>query len=366
MKVGIVGLPNVGKSTLFNALTKNYSADAANFPFCTIEPNIGIVEVKDKRVDVLSEISQTETKIYAAIQFVDIAGLVKWASQGEGLGNKFLANIRETDAIVQVVRHFEDDDVVHVEWSPNPLRDVEIINDELMIADLQMVENILGWLHKKVKSWDADAKRLATVLEKIQTFLNQWKLAYEIKAELEEKDIQLLKPYNFLTYKPFVYAINVSEENLKNAEALKKEFEEKLQRPVAIVSAKFESEIMEMDADDKEMFLEDLKDGKDVELPTLDDLIKLAFDTVGLMYYFTTGKKETRAWTIPIASTAPQAAWAIHTDFERWFIKAETVSYDKFVEVGGWSGARDKGVLRLEGKTYIVQDGDVILFRFNT
>lgn len=366
MKVGIVGLPNVGKSTLFNALTKNYSADAANFPFCTIEPNIGIVEVKDKRVDVLSEISQTETKIYAAIQFVDIAGLVKWASQGEGLGNKFLANIRETDAIVQVVRHFEDDDVVHVEWSPNPLRDVEIINDELMIADLQMVENILGWLHKKVKSWDADAKRLATVLEKIQTFLNQWKLAYEIKAELEEKDMQLLKPYNFLTYKPFVYAINVSEENLKNAEALKKEFEEKLQRPVAIVSAKFESEIMEMDADDKEMFLEDLKDGKDVELPTLDDLIKLAFDTVGLMYYFTTGKKETRAWTIPIASTAPQAAWAIHTDFERWFIKAETVSYDKFVEVGGWSWARDKGVLRLEWKTYIVQDGDVILFRFNT
>lgn len=366
MKIGIVWLPNVWKSTLFNALTNNYSADAANFPFCTIEPNIGIVEVKDKRVDELAQISETENKIYAAIQFVDIAWLVKWASQWEGLGNKFLANIRETDAIVQVVRHFQDDDVVHVEWWPDPIRDVEIINDELMIADLQMIENILWWLHKKIKSWDADAKRLASALEKIQICLNEWNLAYQIKDDLEPKDLEVLKPYNFLTFKPFVYAINVNEENLKNTDAIKAEFEEKLKRPVAVVSAKFESEIMEMDAEDKDMFLEDLKGGQDIELPTLDDLIKLAFDTVGLMYYFTTGKKETRAWTIPLNSTAPQAAGAIHTDFERGFIKAETVSYDKFIEAGGWSWARDKGVLRLEWKTYIVQDGDVILFRFNT
>lgn len=366
MKVGIVWLPNVGKSTLFNALTKNYSADAANFPFCTIEPNIGIVEVKDERVDKLSEISETETKIYAAITFVDIAGLVKGASKGEGLGNQFLANIREVDAIVQVVRHFQDDDVVHVEGSPDPMRDIDIINTELIIADLQMIENMLAGMQRKIKSWDIDMKQLSDVLTQMQTYLNEGKLAYEIKDQLSEKGIELLKPYNFLTFKPFVYAINVTETDLKNEDTLKAEFAEKLQRPVAIVSAKFESEIMEMDAEDKEMFLEDLKDGKDVELPTLDDLIKLAFDTVGLMYYFTTGKKETRAWTVPLGSTAPQAAGAIHTDFERGFIKAETVSYDKFVEAGGWSGARDKGSLRLEGKTYIVQDGDVMLFRFNT
>lgn len=365
MKIGIVWLPNVGKSTLFNALTQNYSADAANFPFCTIEPNIGIVEVKDERVDRLAEISETETKIYAAINFVDIAGLVKGASDGEGLGNQFLANIRETDAIVQVVRHFQDDDVVHVEGAPDPMRDVEIINTELMIADIQMIDNILGGLHKKVKSWDTDAKNLFDVLEKMKTYLNEGKLAYDMKDDLSTKELDLLKPYNFLTFKPFVYAINVTETDLKNAATLKTEFEEKLQRPVSIVSAKFESEIMEMDTEDKEMFLEDLKDGQDVMLPTLDDLIKLAFDTVGLMYYFTTGKKETRARTIPLNSTAPQAAWAIHTDFEKGFIKAETVSYENFVKVWGWAGARDNGVLKLEGKTYIVQDGDVMLFRFN-
>ncbi len=365
MKIGIVWLPNVWKSTLFNALTKNYSADAANFPFCTIEPNVWVVEVKDERVDALATISDTDTKIYAAINFVDIAGLVKWASDGEWLGNKFLAHIREVDAIVQVVRLFEDDDVVHVEWWPDPMRDVEIINLELIMADIQMIENILPWLQKKLKSRDVDVIKLVDVLERMKAHLEEEKLAIDMKDDLNEKELELLKAYNFLTFKPFVYALNVSEDNLKNGDALIKEWETLLQKPVTVVSAKFESELMEIDEDEKELFLDDLSDGWTVKLPTLDDLIKLAFDTVWLMYYFTTWKKETRARTVLKWSTAPQAAWAIHTDFEKWFIKAEVVSYSKFVEWWGWSWSKEKGFLRLEGKEYIVQDGDVMLFRFN-
>lgn len=363
MKIGIVGLPNVGKSTLFNALTKHYAADAANFPFCTIEPNIGVVDVKDERVDTLASISGAKKIIHATIDFVDIAGLVKGASQGEGLGNQFLATIREVDAIVQVVRLFEDDDVVHVEGRPDPLRDVEIINTELMLADLQMLENVMGGIARKLKSGDTETKKLHEVFLKMKKYLEEGRLAYDVAPELSEGEKALLKPYNFLTYKPFIYALNVTETELKNAAALKQEYQQKLGKPVAIVSAKFESELLELDDEEKAMFIEDISEGNPV--PTLDDLIKLGFDTVGLMYYFTTWEKETRAWTIPKNSTAPQAAGAIHTDFERWFIKAEVVSYAAFVEAGGWSGAREKGKMRIEGKEYIVQDGDVILFRFN-
>ncbi len=365
MQIGIVGLPNVGKSTLFNALTKNYSADAANFPFCTIEPNIGIVDVKDARVDTLSDLSHSEKKIYSAIKFVDIAGLVKWASKGEGLGNQFLATIREVDAIVQVVRHFQDDDVVHVEGSTDPLRDVEIINTELMLADLQSIEKILPELERKLKWHDSEAQKLVTVMQKMRDYLATGKLARDISDELTAEEKNLLKPYNFLTYKPFIYALNVSESELKNAHALQQEYAQKLGRPVSVVCAKFESEIMDLDAEEKEMFLQELQWGSSTKIPTLDDLIKLAFDTVGLMYYFTTGEKETRAWTVAKWSTAPQAAGAIHTDFQRGFIKAEVVSYVHFAEAGSWSKAREKGYLRLEGKDYIVHDGDVMIFKFN-
>lgn len=363
MKIGIVGLPNVGKSTLFNALTKNYAADAANFPFCTIDPNVGIVEVKDPRVDKLAELSDSQKKIYAAVDFVDIAGLVKGASQGEWLGNQFLSNIRETDAIVQVVRAFEDDDVVHVEGAPDPERDVEIINTELILADLQMLEKLLDWLTRKLKSHDLEVEKLHTLLLRVKNYLEQGKLAYDIADELSDSEKDSLRPYNFLTFKPFVYAINVSEEQLKEAQQLQADYQDRLGKPVAIVSAKFEEELLEMGPDERAEFVEDIAEG--VEVPTLDDLIKLAFDTVGLMYYFTTGEKETRAWTVPKGSTAPQAAGAIHTDFERWFIKAELVTYPDFVSAWGRSGAREQGKMRMEGKEYIVQDGDVILFKFN-
>lgn len=365
MKIGIVWLPNVWKSTLFNALTKNYAADAANFPFCTIEPNVGVVEVKDSRVDQLAEISQSQKSIYATIDFVDIAWLVKGASQWEGLWNQFLANIREVDAIVQVVRHFEDDDVVHVEWWPDPLRDIEIINTELILADLQMIDNVMQWLQRKLKSQDPQVKKLYAILEKMKGYLETWKLAYDIAEELDDGQKELLKPYNFLTYKPFIYAFNVAEEDLVKAKQIIDTYTEQLHKPVTVVCAKFESDIMELDEEDKAMFVEELTGGKDMHIPTLDDLIALAFDTVGLMYYFTTWPKETRAWTVKKWSTAPQAAWAIHTDFERWFIKADVVTCDNFLASQGRAWAKDKGALRLEGKDYIVQDGDVMLFKFN-
>lgn len=366
MKIGIVGLPNVGKSTLFNALTKNYSADAANFPFCTIEPNVGVVEVKDERVDKLAEISATQKKIYATIDFVDIAGLVKGASEWEWLGNKFLSHIREVDAIVQVVRLFQDTDVIHVEWWPDPLRDIEIINMELILADIQSIENILWWLAKKLKANDPDIQKLYETLEQIKTHLEDEKLAIDLYSSFSERQLELLKPYSFLTFKPFVYALNVSEDELKNAAALQTEYEQKLNKKVAVVSAKFETELMDLEDDERDLFMEDLKWWNEgLVLPTLDDLIKLAFDTVGLMYYFTTGEKETRAWTVGKWSTAPQAAGVIHTDFEKWFIKADVVTYDDFVTHSWRSWAKEKWAQRLEGKDYLVQDGDVMLFRFN-
>lgn len=361
MKVGIVWLPNVGKSTLFNALTKSYAADAANFPFCTIEPNVGIVDVIDPRVDALSTMSNTQKKIYASIQFVDIAWLVKGASQWAWLGNKFLSHIRETDAIVQVLRYFKDNDVVHVEWGVDPMRDVEIINTELIMADLEQIERHLPPLEKKSKTWDKEASKLYPALKRIFDVLMWWWLAYSVVAELSEEERMLVKPYNLLTNKPFVYAINVWTDDFVNADAIKQEFEQKLHRPVAIVCAKLESEMLGFTAEERAEYVE--AEFTWVAVPTLDTLIALAYDTVGLMYYFTTWEKETRAWTIKKNSTAPEAAAAIHTDFQKKFIKAEVVSYNNLITAGSWNWSKEKWFLRLEGKEYIVQDGDVIVFK---
>lgn len=366
MKIGIVWLPNVWKSTLFNALTKSYSADSANFPFCTIEPNVGIVDVKDPRVEKLSEISNTQKIIYATTKFVDIAWLVKWASKWEWLWNKFLANIREVDAIVQVVRHFKDSEVVHVEWGVEPMRDVEIINSELILADLEQIDSKFKNVEKKMKSKDKEAMVLYPILNKLKEALSEWKLAIDIEDEFSPQEKKIIKWYQLLTFKPFVYALNVSEEDLVNGDQIAKEYESKLQKPVAIVCAKLESELLWLDdEEEKAEYLADIAWGVDVKIPTLDDLILLAFNTLWLMYYFTTWEKETRAWTIKKESTAPQAAWAIHTDFERWFIKAEIVDYDKFIEAGWWAWSKDKWFVRLEWKDYIVKDWDIILFRFN-
>lgn len=367
MKIGIVGLPNVWKSTLFNALTKSYAAPAENFPFCTIEPNVWIVDVKDERVSKLAEMSNSQKVVYAHTEFVDIAGLVKWASKWEWLWNKFLSHIREVDAIVQVLRYFKDSDVVHVEGWVDPERDREIINTELIFADLEQVERVLPTLQKRAKvPQNKDDKKIAEALEKIQKVLLEGKLANTIKDELSEEDLKLIKSYNFLTLKPFVYALNISQEDIVNSENLKKEFEAKFNAPVAIVCVKLESEMMNFSNEEREEFLQELLEIQAwVKIPTLDDLISLAFNQLGLMYYFTTWEKETKAWTIPIDSTAPQAAWAIHSDFERGFIKAEVINTEKLLEVWSWAKAREKWLLRLEGKDYIVQDWDVMIFKFN-
>lgn len=366
MKIGIVGLPNVGKSTLFNALTKSYAAPAENFPFCTIEPNVGIVDVKDPRMIALAEMSKTQKIIYAHTEFVDIAGLVKGASKGEGLGNKFLSHIREVDAIVQVLRHFQDSDIVHVEGGVDPLRDREIINTELIFADLEHIEKVLPNLQKRAKiAQNKEDKKVAEILEKIQKVLMEGKLANTIKEDFSDEELKLIKSYNFLTLKPFVYALNIAQEDIQNAEKLKAEFEAKLQAPVAIVCVKLEAEMMSFSSEERNEFLTELLEIWGNQVPTLDDLIALAFNQLGLMYYFTTGEKETRAWTIPLNSTAPQAAWAIHSDFERGFIKAEVIATERLLECGSRSKAKEKGLVRLEGKEYIVQDGDVMIFKFN-
>ena len=360
--IGIVGLPNVGKSTLFNAITKAGAAEAANYPFCTIEPNVGMVTVPDERLEKLAEIINPQRILNATVEFVDIAGLVAGASKGEGLGNKFLSNIRGTAAICQVVRCFDDENVVHVNGKVDPIKDINVINGELILADMETVEKALEKNKKLIVNKNKEAMKLVPVLEKCYAHLSEEKLLKTLDLTDDEKD--LLKVYQFLTIKPMIFVTNVSEDDIATGNQYVdqvKEYAESLGSEVVIVSAKVEEELQEMEEADKKEFLESLG----VEEAGLNRLIKAGFKLLGLQTYFTAGVKEVRAWTINIGDTAPKAAGVIHTDFERGFIRAKVCSYEDFVRLGGWKGAQEAGVMRLEGKDYIVQDGDLMEFLFN-
>ena len=360
LKCGIVGLPNVGKSTLFNALTKAGVA-AENYPFCTIDPSVGVVEVPDKRLAALAAIVKPQRIVPAVTEFVDIAGLVAGASKGEGLGNQFLANIRETDAVLHVVRCFADDNVVHVSGTVDPLRDIEIIDTELALADLATVEKALNRYRKPAGAGDKEAKLLVTLLEKCFAQLDQGKPVRALALAKEEK--ALLKPFCLITAKPVLYAANVAEDGFADnphLEAVRARAKAENAEVVAVCAA-IEAEIADLDDEEKQLFLADLG----LEEPGLDRLIHAGYHLLGLQTYFTSGVKEVRAWTIHKGDTAPQAAGVIHTDFERGFIRAQTIAYEDFIACGGEHGAREAGKMRAEGKDYVVKDGDVLNFLFN-
>ena len=364
MKLGIVGLPNVGKSTLFNSLTKA-GAESANYPFCTIDPNVGVATVPDARLKLLGDFYHSKKVTPAVIEFVDIAGLVKGASKGEGLGNQFLANIREVDAIVHVVRCFEDPNVIHVDGSIDPIRDIETINLELVFSDLEILERRIAKVTKTARM-DKEAAKELDFLQKIKAHLEDGKLAITMELETEDEEAWM-GTYNLLTWKPVIYAANVAEDELADDGASNphvkavKDYAVQQNSEVFVICAGIEEEISELDDDERKMFLEDLG----LTESGLEKLVRASYRLLGLMSFLTSGEDETRAWTIKIGTKAPQAAGKIHTDFERGFIKAEVVNYQDLLDCGSYAGAREKGLVRMEGKEYVVQDGDVILFRFN-
>jgi len=371
LNIAIVGLPNVGKSTLFNALVKNAKAEAANYPFCTIDPNVGIVEVPDNRLDKLAEISKSAQKVPAIVQFVDVAGLVAGASKGEGLGNKFLANIRECDAICEVVRVFEDENVTHVSGKINPKSDIDTIQTELILKDLETVEKRLQTIEKDVKSGNKDAIQSSNILQNVRVLLNDNKPARE--ANLEEDDLKAIKELGLLTLKPMIYVMNVSENQLSHPElsegspslsgnpAYAGDSSPAVQNDTIMLSAKIEAELNELNDEERKEYL----DALGIKESGLDALAQKAYDALGLQTYFTSGEKESRAWTIHKGDTAPKAAGVIHGDFERGFIAADVVKYEDFVENNGWEKCKEKGLIRTQGKDYVMQEGDVVIFKFN-
>lgn len=363
LRAGIVGLPNVGKSTLFNALTSSKNAQSANYPFCTIEPNVGVVMVPDERLYILQDLVKTQKVIPTSFEFVDIAGLVKGASKGEGLGNQFLHNIREVDAIIQVVRCFDDENTVHVAGKINPIDDIETINTELALADLSSIEKRKARIAKQVKAGEKEAILENTVLDKLEKLLEKGQFI-NVKEHFEQDELDAIKSFHLMTTKPVIYASNVSENDIvtgNNYTKMVEEYAKGHNAEMVVISARIEEELAELGEAEAKDYLKELG----VESSGMEKMIRSVYHLLDLRTYITAGEKEVRAWTITKGDKAPQAAGVIHTDFEKGFIRAEVVSYEDFVSSGGWAGSKEKGLARLEGKEYVVQDGDVILFRFN-